>query len=96
MFTLPGQAGAVDQVMRARCLYLQHGTAGHGLKDHFDEPRILIEVPADNFADIWDDMFLRAAAKQARSDGASYAESRRVAPEFIKKWRELFDNRLPE
>lgn len=96
VFTLPGQAGAVDQVMRARALYLQHGSEGHGLKHHIDEPRIFIEVLTENFADIWEGIFLRAAAKQARSEGASYPESRRIAPQFVAEWRRLFDNRMRE
>lgn len=93
VFAMPEQAGAVQSIVQARSLYLQHGPSGH-LSAHLDEPRLLIEVPETGFIEYWEKIFHSAAAKRARNNGASFSQSREIADGAVAELKRFLGLRL--
>jgi hypothetical protein len=87
-FELPKFAGAIDNVLRGKALYLLHGEEGSTYTTTQDEARILIEIPETGFRRVWDRIFPSAIAKSLVADeGMTAREARETAREFVKTWR---------
>jgi len=89
-FDLPAQAGLVDQIITAKCLYLQPGSDGDRLAATLDRPRILIEMPLTVFEYRWEKILHSSIAADLRQKGLSRRDAREAAKEFVQEWRKQF------
>lgn len=89
-FGLPTQAGLVDQIITAKCLYLQPGSDGDRLAATLDSPRILIEMPSTGFENDWEQILHSSIAADLRQKGLPRRDSREAAKEFVQEWRKQF------
>jgi len=93
-FNLERHSGLVDNILRARGLYLLHGLDDDTFTTTTENQRILVELPPTGFERTWEGVFRRHVAKIARREGASSSQARRAAADFIADWRALMDIRL--
>lgn len=83
------ETGLVDLVVRARGFYLQPGRSGDRLVNTPENPRILVEVPETGFGQIWEEMYLKHLAAEARRRGIPRADAKRAARQFLAEWRKF-------
>lgn len=89
LFSLGKQAVLVDQILSTQGCYLQPGQPGDRLRNTYDSPRILIEVPLTGFEEKWEGMFDKVLTRQARQAGLGRQAARRAAESMKAEWRQL-------
>ena len=94
-FTIPEKAFLVDQILTAKGLYLQPGRTGDRFITTRDAPRILVEIPATSFKQIWDEMYYRRVVKDMRKRGLNRQQAKKAAADFLKEMREFGQLRIP-
>lgn len=86
-FELPKFGGTVDNILRSRSMYLLEGGIGSTFTTTEDQPRILVELPSTGFERAWQRIFRRSVREMFREEGQHRRASKRLADEFIAKWR---------
>lgn len=86
-FDLSIHSGAVDNILRARSMYLQRGLIGDTLTSTFHHPRILLELPPTGFESTWERLFRSTLTKGLRAEGMTRHDARRAVRGFIVDWR---------
>jgi hypothetical protein len=89
-----GQGVLVEQILRARALYVQPGRAGDRLRHDMDKPKVLIEIPDMGFRSYWDGAYMDFARRRARASGLDRNASMRAAKAFVDQMRELAELRI--
>jgi hypothetical protein len=95
MFSIEHQGILVESALTARSIYLQPGRSGDRLMDDLTRPRILIEVPDDNFRARWEEIVMKRMTNVFRGRGISPAAARRAAAEMLEQTRRLTRLRWP-
>lgn len=86
-FELPKLAGAVDNILRAKSMYLLEGAVGSRYSTTENAPRILIELPHTGFEPVWNRIFRKSIIKMHREEGLKPGLARSAADKFIADWR---------
>ncbi|WP_157489640.1 hypothetical protein [Frigoribacterium sp. Leaf44] len=86
-FQLPKFAGAIDNILRARSMYLLEGDVGSTFMSTGRQPRILVELPSTGFESAWQRIFHKSIVDMFREEGQGRASSRALASRFITDWR---------
>jgi hypothetical protein len=86
-FELPKFGGAIDNILRARSMYLVEGDLDSTFTSTEGRPRILVELPSTGFEAGWQRIFRRSVSHMFRGEGQSRRASRRLADQFIAEWR---------
>lgn len=86
-FELPKFAGAIDNILRAKSMYLLEGEENSTFTSTDGQPRILMELPATGFELVWQRIFRKSIAAMFREEGQSRARSKTLADRFIADWR---------
>ncbi|TCB91604.1 hypothetical protein E0H26_25280 [Micromonospora zingiberis] len=95
-FSIEDEAILVESALTAKAVYLQSGSAGDIFSQNLDNPRILIEVPAEDFRPKWDQVFLRRMTDVLRRKNAiTEKEAGRHAQELIRQLKRFTNFRLP-
>ena len=87
-FGLPKFSGAIDNILRAKSMYLLEGEMDSTFTSTEGRPRILMELPPTGFEDTWEQMFHKSVFKMLREKGLSQREAKRGAKRFVANWRE--------
>ncbi|HEX7373814.1 MAG TPA: hypothetical protein VF277_02500 [Steroidobacteraceae bacterium] len=87
-FELPKMALAVDNILRARGVYLLEGPEDSTFTSTEDEPRILAELPPTGFEKIWERIYRRTMTSMFREQGLPRQQARRNAEKSIMKMRD--------
>ncbi|MDG4760495.1 hypothetical protein [Micromonospora sp. WMMD710] len=96
MFSIEREGIIVDNALNSRAIYLQPGRPGDRLKHDPHRPKILIEVPDDDFRERWEDVVVRRLAKVIRrSARITREEARLLAGQWLAQSREITGLRLP-
>lgn len=95
MFSIERQGILVESALTARGIYLQPGRPGDRFKDDVTRPKILVEVPDDNFRTRWESLVIRRMTALFRRRGLPRAECRRAAIEMLDQARQLIRVRMP-
>lgn len=96
MFSIEGEGIIVDNALNSRAIYLQPGRPGDRLKHDPHRPKILIEIPDDDFREQWEDVAVRRLAKVIRRRSPiPREEARRLAVQWLAQSREISGFRLP-
>ncbi|MEU8387510.1 hypothetical protein [Micromonospora sp. NPDC048843] len=75
---------------------MQPGRPGDRLKHDPHRPKILIEIPDDDFREQWEDVAVRRLAKVIRRRSPiPREEARRLAVQWLAQSREISGFRLP-
>lgn len=85
----------VEQVLSTNALYIQAGREGDRLKNTWDTPRVMMEIPELEFRRVWDKMFLSSVTKSMRTKGLNRQQSKRAAIQAIESIRGFGQIRLP-
>ena len=93
-FDIVSQGVIVDQIVHTEMLYIQPGKPGDRLADHFDAPRILIELPFRDFLGIWSVGWRDALVRNFRKSGMSRREALGAAMNIISEWHEMGSQRV--
>ena len=94
-FNIEQQGGLVDQIVRAKAVYLQPGRAGDRIGLTWNSPRILVEVLASGFEEEWNRLLHQSLAGSFRREGLGRQEAALAAGRWVNDWRQAFDQRLP-
>lgn len=93
-FGITEWGGLVDQIMRARLIYLQAGKPG----DHFDPsqsaPHIIAEILGEPPEGEWDRLLMATLVKDFRTRGLKRKEANIAAREMVRDWRNFSGFRL--
>lgn len=90
----PGaQFGLVDQIIRAKGLYLQVGRPGDRLII-LTRQKVIANIPDTGLRGSLAGHFFRAAVKQARAGGLNRRQAKEAAREFIANWRKFGNFRM--
>ena len=93
-FDLETQGVLVDAIIHVQGLYLQGGLPGDRLRDTFDHPRVLIEVPSRAFLPMWDELLRASLRRRFRKLGHSRSDAKAITDHFIAEWRKLTSFRI--
>jgi hypothetical protein len=88
-FEIVRQGILVEQILVAKCLYLQPGKVGDRLSNTFNEQRILVEVPDTGFRPTWDVLLQRHLVADFRQRGLSRQQAKAATKGAIEKLREF-------
>jgi hypothetical protein len=88
-FPLPELAGAIDNVLRAKSMYLLEGLEGSTFTSTQGQPRVLLELPSTGFETTWDRIFHKAITRMMREEGLSRRRAEHQAQAFVTHWRQL-------
>lgn len=86
-FELPKFGGSIDNMLRARSMFLLEGGLDSTYTTTEDQPRILVELPSTGFEVAWEGIFRKSVRKLFREEGQSRGMSRKLADGFIAEWR---------
>jgi hypothetical protein len=93
-FSLPDMIPIVDLIVGARALYIQPGRPGDRLATTIRSPKIIADVPSDDFSPAWDEILPRCLEREFRRRGLLKREARKAAAEHIRTGRQLRYARL--
>src|ERR1700733_13394140 len=93
-FEMSKYSGLIDQIIRAKGLYLQAGRRGDRLMHDLEKPKLILEIPDTGFSRIWNDLFYRSVVKSMREAGLSRREAKDAARLYISEWRKFGDFRM--
>ena len=88
-FEIVRQGILVEQILMAKCFYLQPGKVGDRLSDDLKAQRILVEVPDTGFRPTWDVLFQRHLVADFRERGLSRQQAKAATKGAIEKLREF-------
>lgn len=88
-FELPAFAGAIDNVLRAKSMFLLEGQKSSTYASTESQPRILMELPDTGFEKAWDRLFHKSITNMMREEGLHRRQAGKNAKEFIDRWRGL-------
>jgi hypothetical protein len=83
----------IDAILHAQSLWFLSGKAGDRMSTTMENPKILVEIPRNEFASIWEKRLPKIYAKRFRAEGLSRPEARRAAVEMIESTREMWKMR---
>jgi hypothetical protein len=93
-FDVVKQGILVDQILTARCAYLQAGHEGDRFVTNPEATRIFIEIPETGFDPAWDRIFRRHISKYIRSSGLSRKQAALAADQAIAEIRKFGQFRM--
>ncbi len=94
-FDLEKQGILVDQILWAEGVYLQPGRPGDRLASTIDNPRILVEVPANvAFAKRFRSGYRKALFRKFRNRGLSRIDSKHAAMMLMKELQRLLHRNI--
>ena len=94
-FDLEKQGILVDQILWAQGVYLQPGRPGDRLASTIDNPRILVEVPANvAFAKRFRSGYRKALFRRFRNRGLSRIDSKSAARTLMKELRSVLHRNI--
>lgn len=82
-FNVTNQGILVEQILKAKSLYLQPGRAGDRLSTTMDKPKIIVEVPDSGFQKEWKKIWLKELTKMFRTKGLRRGEAKLAAETAI-------------
>jgi len=88
-FEIVRQGILVDQILTAKCLYIQPGKAGDRLSETWDAHRLLVEIPDTGFRPTWEVLFEREVVGDFRRRGLSRPQAKVATKQAIAKMREF-------
>jgi hypothetical protein len=93
-FDMTKYGGLIDQIIRAKGLYIQAGKAGDRLIHNPDKPKLILEIPDTGFSRTWDGLLRKSVVKRMREAGLSRREAKDAARLIIIEWRKFGDFRM--
>ena len=94
-FDIVTQGCLVEQILIAGGLYLQAGREGDRLLKNPNAPKVLVEIPDTGYRRYWNHPFHQHITKHMRKRGLGRRQAKEAASQFIKKWREFGQFRMP-
>ena len=82
-FNVTNQGILVEQILKAKSLYLQPGRTGDRLSTTMDKPKIIVEVPDSGFQKEWKKIWLKELTKMFRTKGLRRVEAKLAAETAI-------------
>jgi hypothetical protein len=82
-FNVTKQGILVEQILKAKSLYLQPGRTGDRLSTTMDNPKIIVEVPDLGFQKEWKKIWLKELTKIFRTKGLRRVEAKLAAGRTI-------------
>jgi len=94
VFSAYPQAGIVDIIVSSQLLFIQTGKPGDRLKHDLFKPKLLIEVPSEQFASKWKELYLRIMTRRFRKLDYSKKVAEKLANDFYNEMRIVRDMRM--
>lgn len=93
-FDVVTQGILVDQILTARCAYLQSGREGDRFVTPPDAARIFLEIPDTGFGPMWHRIFRRHISMHMRLSGLSSKQAAQAADQAIAEIRKFGQIRM--
>lgn len=91
VFNLSEQYTLLDGVIQSRGFFLQNGKKGD--KINLEKDYIILEVPFMDFDKEWDGIVFNIVKSELKKSGASRKEVKKLAIQYIKSMREIWNIR---
>lgn len=88
------QGAVIDSIVHTNLLYLQGGRPGDSLRETYNAPRTIAEIPSESFAPEWERIFEDATYASLRERGLRRRHAKRAAELAIKELRSLTTRRI--
>lgn len=96
-FSIEKQAILVDAVLQSSAVYLQAGRDGDRLVHDPARPKVLVEVPAGDFNEKWEGIFIRQITTMiVREHNVEKTEAMRLARTLLGEIRKTTKFRMPQ
>lgn len=82
-FNITNQGLLIEQILKAKALYLQPGRPGDRPSITMDKPKIIVEVPDSGFQKEWKKIWLKELTKMFRTKGLRRVEAKLAAETAI-------------
>lgn len=82
-FNVTNQGILVEQILKAKSVYLQPGRTGDRLSTTMDKPKIIVEIPDLGFQKEWKKIWLKELTKIFRTKGLRQVEAKLAAETAI-------------
>jgi hypothetical protein len=93
-FNVTNQGILIEQILKAKALYLQPGRPSDRLSKTMDKPKILVEVPDLGFQEEWKKIWHKAVVKMFKKKGLRRREANLAADTVINKMQAIHDFRI--
>ncbi|MCP4316489.1 MAG: hypothetical protein GY789_10850 [Hyphomicrobiales bacterium] len=93
-FDIVKEGFLIDQILRARILYLQSGRPGGRFVTNQNAPKIFVEVPDTGIRGQWDKLFHKYVAAHLKAQGLSRHQARSAARQTIREFRDFGQFRM--
>jgi hypothetical protein len=93
-FDVTKYGGLVDQILTAKCIYVQAGRDGDRFLKNPNAPKIYVEVPDTGFRKSWDEIMRHHIIKRMKMNGLNRREAKEAATQFISEWRKFSQIRV--
>lgn len=93
-FNVADQGILIEQILKAKSLYLQPGRKGDRLTSTLENPRMLVEVPELGFSEEWKKIWPKEVAKKFRKLGLKRRDARAAAEKVISDIQEFSGFRM--
>ncbi|WP_439427763.1 hypothetical protein [Micromonospora sp. LA-10] len=95
-FSIESQAILVESALTAKAIYVQAGKPGDRFSRSLNRPRILIDMPYDDFRDRWDKIVIKRMSTVFREKyGSPRALAKRQAQQLLEETRKFTRLRIP-
>lgn len=95
-FSIEQQAILIEGILESSAVYLQAGRSGDRLIDDPDRPKVLVEIPKNDFNEKWDTVYMRQMTTFFRRKEFSKDEANMVARALLDELRKLTRFRMPQ
>lgn len=94
VFDVVARGVLVDQIIRAKGLYIQAGRTGDRFIHDTEKPKVILEIPDTGFGGAWEEIFYNSALWQFKKMGLGRSEAKNAARSYISEWRKFADLRM--
>lgn len=93
-FNVTNQGLLIEQILKAKALYLQPGRPGDRPSITMDKPKITVEVPDLGFQEEWKKIWHKTVVKMFKKKGLRRREANLAADTVINKMQAIHDFRI--
>jgi hypothetical protein len=93
-FDIDKYVGTIDFIVKTRLLYLQPGKNGEKMSTTIEKPKILMEVPSDDFENEWKNIFRKCFERKLLKSNLNKKQRLNYFNEFYSEWKKLSETRF--
>ncbi len=88
-FDINQHAAGIDLLVKNQVCYIQSNSKGNRIAETMNEPRVIIEVPSDQFTDEWEKIYFKVTTKRFTKKGYKKEKAKELARNMITELRKI-------